>query len=329
MDHFESKKYTQAMEHRTYGSSQLEVSLLAYGAMTIASDPLLENGVAPSLIAALERGVTLIDTARVYPRSEEIVRATLAAWPGLRPAVSTKLRSQVRDAWRFPHAVAEAYPPVAIRASVEESLSALGLEQLDIVHLHQWWYDWTHDLSWLETLHALRDEGKLRLIAVSVQDHEHDAALELVSRGLVDGVQTIVHLFESRPANSLLPLAAERGIGVIARCALDSGGLSGVLAEADFARRPFLRHAPQAEYAARIAALQERFVPSEAASLPELALRFVASLPGVSTITLGMNEPRFVESAAAAVAKGPLPPDVVAAIRREHVWSRNFYERLL
>ncbi len=226
-----------------------------------------------------------------------------------------------------PHPVSEAYPPAAIRVSVEESLRALGVERLDIVHLHQWWRPWIDNLSWLETLHALREEGKLRLIAVSVQDHEHDAALELVSRGLVDGLQAIVHLFESRPANALLPLAADRGVGVIARCALDSGGLSGVLDAEGFARRPFLKNAPYAEYAARIAdSSAGQPLPSAAASLPELALRFVASLPGVSAITLGMNETRFVQAALADLAKGPLPDEVVTAIRREHVWTRNFLQ---
>ena len=317
------------MEKRGYGNTGLEVSLLTYGAMTIAADPELKDGIAPSLLAALERGVNLVDTARAYGRSEEIVRATLAAWTGPKPLISTKVRSQVRDAWRFACPVAEAYPPAGIRASVEESLRALGVERLEIVHLHQWHYDWTHDLSWLETLHALRDEGKLRCIAISTQDHEHDAAMELVSRGLVDGAQTIVHLFESRAANALLPLSAGRGVGVIARCALDSGGLSGALDEAGFAARPFLKHANYGDYTARLEALQSAFIPKFADNLPELALRFVASLPGVSTITLGLSERRFVEAATADLAKGPLPAEAVTAIRREHVWSRNFYERLL
>jgi len=318
-----------AMERRTYGATGLDVSVLTYGAMTVAADPGLKDGIAPSLLAALEAGVNLVDTARVYPRSEEIVAATLRAWNGPQPFVSTKVKSRARDAYRFACPVAEAYPAEAIRESVEESLRALRRDTLDIVHLHQWHYAWTHDLAWLEVLHTLREEGKLRFIAVSVQDHEHDAALELVSQGLVDGVQAIVHLFESRPANALLPLAQARGVGVIARCVLDSGGLTGALTEADFAARTFLRHAPHADYAARLAALERSFLPAAAVQISELALRFVASLPGVSTLTLGMPESRFVEAAVAALAKGPLAAEVVAAIRREHVWSRNFYERLL
>lgn len=143
--------------------------------------------------------------------------------------------------------------------------------------------------------------------------------------GLVDGVQLILNLFESRPMNSILPLCAARGVGVIARCVLDSGGLTGTLAAEDFVARRFLKHAPVAEYQARAAALEAAFAP---ASLTELAIRFSLSVPGVSSMTLGMPEARMVDEAVAAIAKGALPAGAVEAIRREHVWSKNFYERI-
>ena len=54
------------MEQRPYGDTGLTVSALAYGAMSVAQDPDIRDGVAPSLLAALEGGVTLIDTARAY-----------------------------------------------------------------------------------------------------------------------------------------------------------------------------------------------------------------------------------------------------------------------
>jgi len=317
------------MERRPYGRTGLDVSPVAYGAMSIALDPDLKDGVAPSLLAALEGGVNLIDTARVYPGSEAIIASTLKAWSGPAPLISTKLQSACRETYRFHRPLAEAYTPAGIRASLEASLTALGVETVDIVHLHQWHYPWTHESEWLETLHALKAEGKLRFIAVSVGDHEHDAALELVSRGLVDGVQAIVNLFESRPSWSLLPLAQRVGTGVIARCVLDSGGLSGTLSDEDFAARTFLRHAPVAEYRARLAALSEAFIPAFAADLPELALRFVLSLPGVSALTLGLPQAAMVDGALNAMARGPLPDEVVTAIRREHVWTKNFYEKLI
>jgi aryl-alcohol dehydrogenase-like predicted oxidoreductase len=316
------------LDVRNYGKSGLDVSAIAYGAMTLAADPQIRDGVAPSLLRALERGVTLIDTARVYPKSEELIASTLRAWHGRRPIISTKVHSASRDAYRFHCPIVDAYPPQRIRESVEGSLRALGVEQLDIVHLHQWHYLWTHERSWLDTLHTLREEGKVRCIAISAQDHEHDAALEIVSAGLVDGVQVILNVFESRPMSALLPLARARGVGVIARCVYDSGGLSGTLTAEEFRARRFLQHAPYEQYQARLDELARRFIPAEASSIAELALRFALSVPGVSAATLGMPEARLVEAAIDAAERGPLSPATVEAIRREHVWTRNFYERL-
>ncbi len=316
------------MDARSYGKSGLDVSAVAYGAMTLAADPQIRDSVAPSLLRALERGVTLIDTARVYPKSEELIASTLRAWRGPRPSISTKLHSASRDAYRFHCPIADAYAPQRIRESVEGSLRALDVEQLDIVHLHQWHYLWTHERSWLDTLHELRAEGKIRCIAISAQDHEHDALLEIVSAGLIDGVQLIFNVFESRPMSALLPLARERGVGVIARCVYDSGGLSGMLSAEDFRARRFLQHAPYEQYRARLDELTRRFIPAEAGSIAELALRFVLSVPGVSAATLGMPDPQLVDAAVNAAERGPLSPATVEAIRREHVWTRNFYERL-
>lgn len=316
------------MEYRDFGASGLRVSTLAYGAMGIAQDPGLEGGVAPSLLAALDAGVTLVDTARAYRDSETIIRRTLAEWPGERPVISTKLMPGSRDAFRWPAPLETSYTPASIRASVDGSLAALGVERLDIVHLHQWHHAWTHDPAWRETLFDLHREGKVGLVAVSAQDHEHDALLEAVSAGYLDGAQVIVNLFESRPLNAFLPLAVSKGVGVIARCALDSGGLSGLLGDDDFATRPFLKRAPVTEYRARAAALTGQFVPEAATDLADLAIRFGLSAPGVSSVTLGMNSNAFVASAVASAARGALDDETMDAIRKQHVWSKNFYEGL-
>ena len=188
---------------------------------------------------------------------------------------------------------------------------------------------WTHEREWFDALNELRTAGKIRCIAISAQDHEHDAVLEVISQGLIDGVQIIFNLFESRPMSALLPLAGQRGVGVIARCVYDSGGLSGLLSMEDFFNRPFLKHAPYGQYRERVDELQRRFIPLIAASLPELALRFALSVPGVSTVTVGMPDTALVDATLAAAALGPLPTATVETIRREHVWTRNFYERLL
>ncbi|ESZ86697.1 MAG: hypothetical protein Q27BB25_13020 [Blastomonas sp. CACIA14H2] len=297
--------------------------------MLIAQDPQLKGNVAPSLLHALDGGVRVIDTARIYPRSEAIVAATLKQWRGERPVLSTKLAPQTAATFREYRPIAEAYTPASVRRSVEESLTALGVETLDIVHLHQWWHLWTYDDAIFATLAALRNEGKIRHLAISAGDHEHDAVLEAVNLRRVDGIQLILNLFESRPLSSILPLAALRGAGVIARCALDSGGLTGLLTQDDFLARPFLRHAPFENYASRLNALAAHFVPASAQSLTELALRFALTAPEVSTVTIGMSSEAMVDVCLEAEQRGPLSDEAMTSIRREHVWTKNFYERLI
>ena len=317
------------MERRRYGSTDMDVSTIAYGAMSIRNDPGLRAGVAPSLLAALENGINLIDTARAYGDSEAIIAATLKEWRGERPLISTKVAPLSRETFRFYRPVEETYTAHSIRSSVEKSLAALHVETLDIVHLHQWHYLWTHETEWRDTLQKLRQEGKLRYIAVSAQDHEHDALLEAISRKSIDGAQIIVNLFESRPMNSVLPLAQVRGVGVIARCVYDSGGLSGSLSRKEFAERPFLKFAPFDEYQARLQALRDAFVPKYVADISELALRFVLSIAGVTSVTLGMSTVEMVRGACVAASKGRLDDEAVKAIWRHHVWSKNFYEKLV
>ncbi len=317
------------MDVRSYGKSGLDVSAIAYGAMTLAADPQIRDGVAPSLLRALERGVTLIDTARVYPKSEELIASTLRAWRGPRPIISTKLHSASRDAYRFHCPIAEAYPPQRIRESVEGSLRALGVEQLDIVHLHQWHYLWTHERSWLDTLHALREEGKIRCIAISAQDHEHDAVLEIVS---------------SRPGRwragdlQCLRVAADVGVAAAGERARRRRDRAVCLRQRRLVGHAHARRVSRTSFPAARAvravsgAARRARAPlrsgEKRAALPELALRFALSVPGVSAATLGMPETRLVDAAIDAAERGPLSPATVEAIRREHVWTRNFYERL-
>lgn len=317
------------MQYRRYGNNGPAVSEIAFGAMGIAHDPMLQHGVSRSLLHALECGINLIDTARVYGQSEEIIARTLKKWSGESPLISTKLAPTNRDGFRFGGPIGDFYKASDIVASVDQSLSTLGVERLDIVHLHQWHYRWTHELEWLETLSGLRQEGKIDRIAISGQDHEHDALLEIVSRGLVDGIQVIANLFESRPMNALLPRAAECGVGVIIRCVFDSGGLTGMLSDAEFSGRPFLKHAPAADYRRRVSALAERFIPSEAKNIADLAVRFVLSDPAVSSMTLGLAGKPQIDAAVAAINSGPLSPEAVDEIRRCHVWTKNFYEALV
>jgi aryl-alcohol dehydrogenase-like predicted oxidoreductase len=117
-------------------------------------------------------------------------------------------------------------------------------------------------------------------------------------------------------------------VGVIARCVLDSGGLSGALTDSDFAARAFLKHAPVELYRQKLSDLLWEFVPLAAPDLATLALRFAISHPAITALTVGMQTKAQVDSAMAAIDQGALPVEVVDRIRRRHVWTKNFYELL-
>lgn len=313
------------MQLRDFGTTGLCVSPIAFGAMRITADA---NGTSPVLLHALERGVTLIDTARNYGDSEAIIGRTLREWTGPRPLLATKVKPRDTTNWRFYVPIDEQFTPASIIESVETSLRTLGVDCIDVLQLHQWYYRWSHRTEWLDTLRTLRTQGKVRFIGVSAQDHEHDAVLTLVDERLVDGVQLVLNAFESRPLVSVVPLAFERGVGVVARCVFDhAGALAGAATRESLASDVKLSNAsPEivGEYLARIARLHDD-ARSHGMSLVELSVRFALSHAGVSTIATSSATVDQVDDVIAAAAKGPLDDPLFERVCREHVWVKNFY----
>ena len=90
------------MQYRTFPATGDSLSVLGFGAMGFAGwfGPLDDDEGIRSLHTALELGVNVIDTARAYGRSEEVVGAALRGWSGTRPFVATKGRvpDQLRSA---------------------------------------------------------------------------------------------------------------------------------------------------------------------------------------------------------------------------------------
>ena len=313
------------MTPRPFGTTGSLVSPIAFGAMRITADA---DGTSSVLLHALERGITAIDTARNYGDSEAIVGRTLRAWQGPRPWISTKVKPLDISNWRFYVPMAHQFTPASIVESVETSLRTLGVDCVDFVQLHQWYYRWGRETGWLETLHRLRDQGKVRSVGVSAQDHEHDALLGLIETRQVDGVQLVFNAFESRPLVSVVPLAFERGVGVIARCLFDHGGaLAGAATRESLSRDVKLAMAsPEivSEYLARVDRLRHEAL-DHGMDLVELSVRFALSHPGISTIATSPATAAHVDAVVEAAAKGPLEAALFDRVCRAHVWVKNFY----
>ncbi|GAA2517148.1 MULTISPECIES: aldo/keto reductase [Streptomyces] len=320
------------MRYRELGRSGLSVSEIGYGAWGIGESAWVgatEDESVRALHRALDLGVNLVDTARGYGESERIVGRVVRERAGDEILVATKV-PPLNRLWPAPDGIdpAEAFPGEHIRHSLETSLRASGLDHFDIVQFHVWNDEWVGRGDWLETVEALKREGRIRLFGVSINDHQPDNALRLVRSGTVDTVQVIYNIFDQAPAERLFPACVEHGVGVIVRVALDEGGLTGRITagstfpEGDFRNRYFRDDRP-AEVERRVAAIRAD-LGIEADDMAGTALRFVLSAPAVSTVIPGMRSVRNVERNT-AVSDGRLLDDDRLAVLAGHRWQRNFY----
>ncbi|MCX5345226.1 aldo/keto reductase [Streptomyces atratus] len=320
------------MRYRELGRSGVSVSEIGYGAWGIGESAWVgatEDESVRALHRAVDLGVNFIDTARGYGESERIVGRVVRERAGDEVLVATKVPPR-NGMWPAPDGLdpAETFPGEHIRASLETSLRISGLDHFDVVQFHVWSDDWVGRGDWLETIAELKQEGKIRLFGVSINDHQPDNALALVRSGAVDSVQVIYNLFDQAPADALLPACEERGVGVIVRVALDEGGLTGRITagttfpEGDWRNRYFRDDRP-AQVEQRVAAIVADLgiAPDEVA---ENALRFVLSSPAVSTVIPGMRTVRNVERNTALSDGRALTADQLALLAK-HRWQRNFY----
>jgi methylglyoxal reductase len=185
-----------------------------------------------SLLYALDQGVSFVDTARAYGDSERIVGKALRQWSGKRPFVASKIEQLAgQRGWGTPVDPEVAHPPGHIRASALRSLSELGLDYLDLIQLHIWWPTWGVRGHWMDELQQLKQDGVVRHVGISIPDHRSDMALPLVESGLIDSVQTILNIFDPIALANLVPACLKHDVALVARCALDEGGLTGSLTE--------------------------------------------------------------------------------------------------
>jgi aryl-alcohol dehydrogenase-like predicted oxidoreductase len=182
--------------------------------------------------------------------------------------------------------------------------------------------------DWLETIGALKREGKIRFFGVSVNDYQPENVLDLVRSGHVDAVQVIYNAFHQAPEEHLLPACAEHGVGVIVRVALDEGGLTGQIApESTFPAGDFRRTYFGGDRKAQVKQHADALVADlgiEPGQLAEVALRYVLGRDAVSTVIPGMRTVRNAERNA-AVGDGQGLDAGQRAIVAKHRWERNFY----
>src|SRR4051812_37287306 len=324
------------METRRLGRTGRDVGVVGLGAWQLGSDwgSVDENDALAVLRAAVEGGVTFIDTADVYGdgRSERLVGQVLESHEGL--TVATKMGRRVEQ-------VPENYTLENFRAWNDRSRANLGVDTIDLVQLH---CPPTPVYSRDEVYDALDDLVEHRRIAaygVSVETVEE--ALTAIARPRVASVQIILNVFRQKPLERVLSAAADAGVAIVARVPLASGLLSGryergtTFAPND--HRNFNRHGEAFDVGETFAGVpfevgleavdRLRSLVPDGVTMAQFALRWIIDQPQVTVVIPGARSPQQAIGNAEAAELAALGDDVHAKVKavyddliRPHVHHR-------
>jgi len=319
------------MKQHPFGKTGAVVSEIGFGAWQIGSawGDVSEDDGRAALNAALDAGMTFIDTADVYGdgRSETIIREVLKTRSGSRPFVATKAGRRLN-----PHTV-EGYNKKNLQAFIDRSLKNLGVDSLDLVQLHCPPVEALYRPELFAAMDELKSSGKIKAYGVSVEKVEE--ALKAIEFPGVVSIQIIYNIFRQRPADLFFREAA-RNIAVIARVPLASGLLSGkITAASTFAaddHRNFNRHGEAFDVGETfagvplevgLAAVEElkKLVPA-GASMAQFALRWILMDDAVTVVIPGARNAAQAKANAEAAALAPLAADTMKA-------AREIYDRLV
>ena len=282
------------MDYRSFGRSDLAVSMVGFGAGQLG-DPSLSDADVRELLARLHSlGINLIDTARGYGASETRIGAWL---PGSRSdwVLSTKIGYGI--------AGVPDWTGACIRAGVDEALSRLGTDYLDIAQLHSCSAEILRRGECIEGLQRAQEKGYTRYIGYSGDNADAKYAIEL---NVFDSLQTSVSIADQAAIDGNIPLAAEKGLGVIAKRPI---------ANAVWRHREKPADSYHHEYWDRIQKLKFDFLNKSLEEATATALRFTLTIPGIDTMIVGTTRPQRWQENAKYVAEGDLSNEEFEAIR--------------
>jgi aryl-alcohol dehydrogenase-like predicted oxidoreductase len=293
------------MKTTTLGRSGLHVSRIAFGTWQLGGDwgRFDERAAVTAIRRARELGVNFFDTAQGYGfgASERILGTALrdeltrerdevviATKGGLRQTSS----GLVRDA-----------TPGWLRTGVEASLTALGVDHVDLYQVH--WPDPTVPAA--ETAGALRDlitEGKIRYVGVSNYDAAQMA--EFSATLPVETLQPPYHLFRREIEAQVLPYCRAEDIGVLVYGPLAHGLLTGTLnAHSQFAADDWRSASPAfsgGTYLRNLATVRalETFAAERGITVSQLAIAWTLANPAVHVAIVGARRVNHVEDSLGA-----------------------------
>lgn len=291
------------IEKRPFGRSGLEVTALGYGAMEIRGPriwggrPVTEEQAETILNAVLDSGITFIDTANDYGRSEEFIGRFISSrreefFLATKCGCTVVRKDESTD--ETPHV----WTRDNLLRGIDESLARMRTNFVDLLQLHNPSVEQTEQNGLVAVLEEIRDSGRARLIGCSSTAPHLDT---YISWGVFDAFQIPYSALERRHENAIAR-AHEAGAGVIVRGGVARGEPGVGLGGEDRWKKW------------EDARLDELLSPGETRT--QWLLRFTLNHPGMSTNIVGTLNPDHLRENVQAAEMGPLPDDVYQEAKR-------------
>jgi aryl-alcohol dehydrogenase-like predicted oxidoreductase len=221
------------MEYRKFGNTDLDVSVIGFGAWAIGGAAMIgnlaigwgdvdDNVSIAAINASLDEGINFFDTADIYGlgHSEELLGRTISK--NKSAIIATKVGNVSRnDQFTFD------YSKKYIIHACEASLQRLQRDSIDYYQLHTARMTHLQQGECIEAMQQLKQQGKIRYWGLSLNTFEPLPEAEyLLSNELGNGFQLVLNMINQR-AIPLLKVASEKGYGIIARMPLQFGLLTG------------------------------------------------------------------------------------------------------
>lgn len=299
------------MEYTTLGRTGLRVSVMGLGcggpSRVGQRTGKSESEQVTIIRQALDAGINFIDTAEVYG-TEEVVGRAIKGLDRDAVVLSTK-----KSTWR------DSLTPKGVRKSLEASLKRLGVDYVDVYHLHGVLLQDYECLcaEIVPTLQDLREQGKLRFIGITEQGNA-DPGHEMLQRALQDDVWDVMmvmfNILNQSARERVLAKAQEKDVGILVMFAVRLA-----LSRPERLREVIGELIENGQLDPGEIDVQDSLGfligADGAASVPDAAYRFCRDEPGTDVILVGTGNPEHLQENIASFARPPLPEETVRKLK--------------
>ncbi|MFQ5963210.1 MAG: aldo/keto reductase [Candidatus Scalinduaceae bacterium] len=295
------------MEYRILGKSDLNVSVIGYGAWGIGGEPFWKAEGDELSISSIEKafdlGINFYDTAPVYGfgHSEKLLGKALRR---KRKEVVIATKCGLRWEKEEIGAIEKRATRESILQEIDLSLQRLQTDYVDLYQVH-WPDENTPIEETMDTLLNIQKTGKIRHIGVS--NYSVDEIKESLKYGQIVSIQPMYSMLERDVENEILPFCIKKNIGVICYSPLASGVLTGKYDEStkfeDWRGQEIIGHFTGDVFRSHVRKVQEitKIAQKLGKTTAQLAVNWLIHQKGIAAALVGVKNPEQVEQNICAV----------------------------